>query len=150
MEDTEESTNDIRNQSRDTDDDFLLDIVICNMRQSSQSYSKKINLKWKDILNYINRKLTSSINADNEVEESKCELKRINEGYLAHQVAIFKNTALLNDCKPTTQFLKMNHRKRGYFNLTKLRVQRTKDVSTQIVRKEIINPSEIREEMKNF
>ena len=31
----------------------------------------------------------------------KGELRRLNEEFLADQAAIFKNTALLNDCKPT-------------------------------------------------
>ena len=64
--------------------------------------------------------------------------------------AIFKNTALLNDCKPTKEFLNMEQTKDGYCNLSKLRVEKI-DVSTgQKVDKEIIEPHYIRDEMKNF
>ena len=44
-------------------------------------------------------KLTSIVNADNELEETKfleCDLKRLNEDYLADQAAI-KTTASIND-----------------------------------------------------
>ena len=42
------------------------------------------------------------------------ELLRINEDFLADQATIFKNTALLNDCKPTAEFLNMEKQKGRY------------------------------------
>ena len=68
------------------------------------------------------------------------ELLRLNEDFLADHTAIFKNTALSNDCKPTAEFLDMEKRKCGYCNLTKLRVQRTDELTKLNVEEEIIDP----------
>ena len=116
----------------------------------------KKNTERKDRVKLIQTQLntlTSSINADNLFEETKLleeELLRLNEDFLEDQAAIFKNTTLLIDCKPTSEFLNMEKRKGGYCNLTELRVQKT-DAATKLqVEEEIINPSKIRDEMKTF
>ena len=119
VEDSEVSTEDILDQPNYTDDDLLLETVLCNMRESTLRYQKQINyerkVKMQDIQTWLN-KLTSSINGDNTFEETKIltgEIIRLNEDYLADQAAIFNNTALLNDCKPTAEFLNMEQRKGG-------------------------------------
>ena len=105
MEDGEVSTNDILNQPHDTDDDLLLETVLCDMRKSSLKFRKNLNRDRKDKLQLIQTQLnisTSSINADNCFEETKIlegELLRLNKYFLADQAAIFKNTTLLNYCK---------------------------------------------------
>ena len=78
------------------------------------------------------------------------ELLRLDEEILADQAATLKNTVLLNDCKPTKEFLTLEQRKGGYCNLTKLRVEETDVQMQQKVEKEIIDPTEIRSEAKKF
>ena len=94
-----------------------------------------------------------SINAGNTFKETKKlegELLRLNEDFLADQAAIFENTALLNDCKPTAEFLNMEKRKSGYWNLTKISVQQTDELTKLKVEEEIIDPSKIRDGIKTF
>ena len=55
------------------------------------------------------------------------ELLMLNEDLLTDQAEIFKNTSLLNDWKPTKEFLTMGQRKGGYCNQTKLRVDTIDD-----------------------
>ena len=98
-------------------------------------------------------KLTSIINADNTFEETnklESELVRLNEDYLAGHVAISKNTALMNYCKPTAAFLNMEQREGSYCNLIKLRFQCTDVITKTKADAEIIDPSKIRDEMKTF
>ena len=52
------------------------------------------------------------------------ELRKINEEHLIEKSMIFKNTALLNDCKPTKEFLTMEQRKAGYCSISKLYVKK--------------------------
>ena len=47
VEDCEVFTNDILNQPHDTDEDLLLETVLCSMRESTLSYQKKINSERK-------------------------------------------------------------------------------------------------------
>ena len=59
----------------------------------------------KELITKINE-LNSYINADvfyKESKEKEGELRRLNEELLEDQAAIFKNTALLNDCKHTNK-----------------------------------------------
>ena len=96
--------------------------------------------KWerrRQLINKINE-LNSYINIDGYHKESKekeGELRRLNEEFLEDQEEIFKNTALLNDCKPIKEFLTMEQRKGGYCNLTKLRVEETDKSTRQKVEK---------------
>ena len=87
---------------------------------------------------------------EGELIRQEWEFIRLNENCLGDQAAIFKNTALLNDCKPTEEFLNMEQRKGGYDNLTKLRVQRTDAIAKTKVEEEIIDPSKIRDGMKTL
>ena len=76
--------------------------------------------KRKELITKINE-LNSHINADgyyNEAKAKEGELKRLSEESLADQAAIFKNTALLNDCKPKKEFLTIEQTKGGYCNIT--------------------------------
>ena len=43
VEECEVSTNDILNQPHDSDDDILLETVLCDMRASTLCYQKKLN-----------------------------------------------------------------------------------------------------------
>ena len=80
------------------------------MRASTLCYQKELNSERKDKkqLNQTQlNKWTSNIYAEESFEETnklEGELLRIK---IADQAAIFKNTALLNDCKPTAEFLNM-------------------------------------------
>ena len=72
--------------------------------------------------------LNSYVNLNNCFRESKItegELRKLNEEFLADQSLIFKNTSLLNDCKPTRKFLTMEQRKAGYCCISKLKINST-------------------------
>ena len=60
-------------------------------------------------------------NCYREYKITEGELRKINEEFLADQALIFKNMPLLNDCKPTKEFLTMEQRKAGYCCISKLR-----------------------------
>ena len=116
VEDCEASTEIILDQPHDTDDDLLLDTILCSMWESTLCYEKEINSERKDKKNQLVQtqlnKLISSINAEElfaETTKLEGELLRINEDFLADQAAIFKNIASLNDCKPTAKFLNMKN-----------------------------------------
>ena len=76
------------------------------------------------------------------------ELRKINEEYILEQSLIFKNTALLNDCKPTKEFLTMEQRKAGYCSIGKLRVTRKDRNTGKDINIEVTSPEDIREKMK--
>ena len=84
VEDSEVSTENILDKPHDTEDNLLLETVLCNMRESTLSYQKQINYERKYKLHDIQTKLnelTSSINTDNMFEETKIiegELIRLN------------------------------------------------------------------------
>ena len=78
------------------------------------------------------------------------ELRKINEEHLLEQSMIFKNTALLNDCKPTKECLTMEHRRAGYCSIGKLRVTREDKNTGKEINIEVTDPWDIREEMRNF
>ena len=63
---------------------------------------------------------------------------------------IFKNTSLLNDCKPTKEFLTMEQRKARYCSIGKLRVIKKVKNTGEDINVEVTSPEDIREEMKNF
>ena len=63
---------------------------------------------------------------------------------------IFKNTSLLNDCKPTREFLTMEQRRAGYCAISKLKVAKRDKNTGKEINIEVTEPKEIREEMRNF
>ena len=67
------------------------------------------------------------------------ELRNLNEEFIEDQAAIFKNTALLNDCKPTKEFLTMEQRKGGYCNISKLRVETTDEKTKNKLKRRLLN-----------
>ena len=77
-------------------------------------------------------------------------LRKINEEFLADQALIFKNTSLLNDCKPTKEFLTMEQRMAGYCCISKLRVNTIDKNTGKKVELEVIEPKERRDEMKKI
>ena len=100
-------------------------------------------------LNEFNTYTNLSDHCD-EMHKAEGELRKINEEYLMERSLIFKNTALLNDCKPTKEFLTMEQRKAGYCSISKLRVTKKDKISGKDVTVEVTDPIEVREEMKNF
>ena len=72
------------------------------------NYKRKKNKKM-DLLKKLNE-FSSYVNLNDyykERHEAEGELRKINEDLLLEQSMIFKNTSLLNDCKPTKEFLTM-------------------------------------------
>ena len=63
---------------------------------------------------------------------------------------IFKNTSLLNDCKPTLEFLTMEQRQAGYCAISKLKVVKEDKITGEKINVEVTEPKEIREEMRGF
>ena len=57
--------------------------------------------------------LSSYVNLNDyykERHEAEGELRKMNENFLIEQSMIFKNTSLMNDCKPTREFLTMEQK----------------------------------------
>ena len=114
MEGDDLDTTSILEHDHETEDELLLEIVLDNMRKETQYFQKKSPKgkkdKWREWITKINE-LNSYIQVEGYYRESKekeGELRRLNEEFLEDQAAIFKNTALLNDCKPTKEFLPWN------------------------------------------
>ena len=63
---------------------------------------------------------------------------------------IFKNTSLLNDCKPTREFLTMEQKRAGYCAISKLKVTKEDKNTGKEINVEVTEPHEIREEMRGF
>ena len=63
---------------------------------------------------------------------------------------ILKNISLLNDCKPTREFLTMEQRRAGYCAISKLKVAKRDKNTGKEINIEVTEPKEIREEMRNF
>ena len=63
---------------------------------------------------------------------------------------IFKNTSLLNDCKPTQEFLTMEQKRAGYCAISKLKVMKKDKNTGKEINIEVTEPKEIREEMRDF
>ena len=63
---------------------------------------------------------------------------------------IFKNTSLLNDCKPTHEFLTMEQRRAVYCAISKLKVIKEDKNTGKKINVEVTEPQEIREEMRSF
>ena len=85
-----------------------------------------------------------------ERHKAEGELRKINEEHLLKQSMIFKNTALLNDCKPTKEFLTMEQQRAGYCSIGKLRVIREDKNTGKKINIEVTYPGDIRKEMRNF
>ena len=69
----EVSTDDILNQPHDTDDDLLLENVLCSMKSFTLTLKKKFNSERKNKIHTLEtqiNKLTSSINAEKPFEET--------------------------------------------------------------------------------
>ena len=85
-----------------------------------------------------------------EMHKAEGELRKINEEHLIEKSMIFKNTALLNDCKPTKEFLTMEQRKAGYCSISKLNVTKHDPTLGKDIIIEVTDPAKVRDEMKNF
>ena len=123
----------------------------CAMIQNSfiQDYKGKKDKK-QQLMKKLNE-LNSYVNLNNCYRESEItegELRKINDEFLADQSLIFKNTSLLNDCKPTKEFLTMEQRKIGCCCISKLKVNSIDKKTGEKVELEVIEPKEIRDEMK--
>ena len=65
-----------------------------------------------DLLKKLNE-FSSYVNLNDyhkERHEAEGELRKMNENFLKEQSMIFKNTSLLNNCKPTREFLTMEQK----------------------------------------
>ena len=85
-----------------------------------------------------------------ERHEAEGELRKLNEEFLIEQSMIFKNTSLLNDCKPTREFLTMEQKRAGYCAISKLKVSKEDKNTGKKINIEVTEPQEIREEMRCF
>ena len=81
-----------------------------------------------------------------EISQTEMQLSRTNEENLQEEAVFFKNHAMMNDCKITKEFIKLESRKRSYFNIVKLIIPKQNN-DPEIVSQ----PSEIRNKMvKHF
>ena len=85
-----------------------------------------------------------------ERHEAEGELGKINKNLLIEQSMIFKNTSLLNDCKPTQEFLTIEQRRTGYCAISKLKVIKEDKNTGKKINVEVTEPQAIREEIRSF
>ena len=104
-------------------------------KQKQKGHSKKL----QDKLDELNQAI--QFNMD-EITQIEMQISRINDDNLQEQAIFFKNHAMLNDCKITTEFIRLETRKRAYCNIVKLVIPKpNKDP-------EIVNqPGKIRNKM---
>ena len=93
---------------------------------------------------------TNLSNYYDEMNRAEGELRKINEEHLIERSMIFKNTSLLNDCKPTKEFLTMEQRKAGYCSISQLNITKNDPTSGKDYTTEVTDPANIRDEMRNF
>ena len=72
------------------------------------------------------------------------ELQHLNDKQLQEQAVFFKNFALMNDFKITTQLIRLDARKRSYCNIVKLTLPKINKPNNHKV---VTKPDEIRKEM---
>ena len=92
--------------------------------KETESPKKKLLKKLNEFNTYTNLS-----NHYDEMHKAEGELRKINEEHLIEKSMIFKNTALLNDCKPTKEFLTMEQRKAGYCSISKLNVTKNDQIT---------------------
>ena len=79
-----------------------------------------------------------------DITQIETELQHIDDKNLQEQAIFFKNYALMNDCKITKEFIRLESRKRSYCHIVKLILpNEDKDKEPDKVNK----PAEIRTKM---
>ena len=84
---------------------------------------------------------------DSDEEEAllaELELEQYNEARLQEQAVFYNNHTLLNDCRITKEFIRLESRKNGYCNIVKLVVPDKKDNKVMTT---ITDPPMIRKHM---
>ena len=107
---------------------------------SALRHNKKQEINYK--LEELNSILDDGDNED-EIEQLENELKDLMDEMLHEQSSFFKNHELLNDCKITKDFIKLESRKGRYNHEVKLN---TRDANGDII-ETITDPVEIRGKM---
>ena len=74
----------------------------------------------------------------------KLELEKFNEARLQEQAVFYKNHTLINDCRITKEFIRLESRKNGYCNIVKLVVPDKKDKKVMVT---ITDPPKVRKYM---
>ena len=117
----------------------ILEKTMCNIRTHTITQQDTVNTLRRDKKQEINCKLEelNSIlhDGDNEDEIKHLgkELKVITDEILQEQGTFFKNHELLNDCKITKDFIRLESRKGGYNNVVKLTIKDANNVITETI-----------------
>merc|ERR1712082_346489 len=156
LEDLLPKTDVILDRDHNTADDLLLEIILANMRSTTKSFyialQREKRNKKQELLKKLNE-FSSYVHLNDfykERQEAEGELRRLNEDFLSNSCFLFKNTSLLNDCKPTREFLTMEQRRAGYCNISKLKVAKWDKTTGKEINIEVTEPMEIRGEMRDF
>ena len=142
---------DLLSQQLNTDLPSLLESTMCSIRTHTISYqgtvkalrrNKKMEIQKK--LDELNSILDDGYNEE-DIEILESQLKDMTDKMLQEQGSFYKNHELLNDCRVTKEFLKLESRKGGYNHVIKLN---TKD-SNGIIIDTITDPTKIRKKMQS-
>ena len=93
--------------------DDLLEITLSKMRNHTTLFQSILNKQKKETRKFLVEKLEElkeQIYIDeNEVENTEYEIERLDDVNLQEQAVFFKNHSLLNDCKITKEFIRLQH-----------------------------------------
>merc|ERR1712082_306119 len=127
----------------------ILEIAMCSIRTHTMTYQGTVNALRREKKKEIEKKLAelNSIldDGDNEdeIEILEQELNKMTDEMLQEQGSHFKNHVLLNDCRITKEFIRLESRKNGYNNVVKL----TSKNDNGEVTESITDPDKIRKRM---
>ena len=142
---------DLLGQPLNTDLPTLLESVMCSVRSHTISYqgtvkalrqNKKLEIKKK--LEELNSILDDG-NNEEEIEILETQLKDMTDEMLQEQGSFYKSHELLNDCRITKEFLRLESRKGGYNHVIKLNSRDSNGNITDT----ITDPENIRKKMKS-
>ena len=118
------STNTLLTMDLTMELDDLLEITLSEMRTHTNHFQSILDKQQKYTKKFLVDKLEElkqQIYADEDkVEYTEHEIERLNDVFLQKQAVFFKNHSLLNDCKITKEFIRLESRKTGTVTFSSL------------------------------
>ncbi len=124
LADAETSNEDILKMNLNMELDELLEITLCEMRNHTKLFEKERKKELERHKEDIEQRLRDFQEQVDSHEEdaqlAELEMEKFNEARLQEQAVFYKNHTLLNDCRITKEFIRLEARKQGYCNIVKL------------------------------
>ena len=120
-----ETTNeDILKMDLNMELDELIEITLCEMRNHTKLFEKERKKeleRHKEDIEQRLRDFQEQVDSNEEdAQLAELEMEKFNEARLQEQAVFYKNHTLLNDCRITKEFIRLEARKQGYCNIVKL------------------------------